>query len=74
MRPEAARRCVALLLPVFFHVRLTGFLGVVRRVMTMTTGSVRVMGSLFVLPALIDDTNIPFGLVWGKCRDAETTP
>jgi hypothetical protein len=38
---------------VFFHVRLTGFLGVVRRVMTMTTGSVRVMGGLFMLPALV---------------------
>ena len=47
------RRCVVLLLPVFFHVCLTGFLGVVRRVMTMTTGSVRVMGGLFVLPALV---------------------
>jgi hypothetical protein len=35
---------------VFFHVRLTG---VIRRVMTMTTGSVRVMGGLFVLPAFM---------------------
>ena len=37
----------------FFHVRLTGFLGVMRCMMTVTTGSMRVMGGLFVLPAFV---------------------
>ena len=42
-----------LLFAVFFHVRFTGFLGVMRCMMTVTTGSMRVMGGLFVLAALM---------------------
>ena len=52
-RLRRPRQCAVLLLPVFFHVRLAGFLGVVRRMMTVTTGSMRVMGGLFVLPGLV---------------------
>ena len=54
MRPPAPVSAIfVLLFAVFFHVRFTGFLGVIRRMMTVTTGSMRVMGGLFVLPALM---------------------
>ena len=53
-----------LLFAVFFHVRFTGFLGVMRCMMTVTTGSMRVMGGLFVLPALMMFS----GLCMVSCR------